>query len=60
MEPRLVKSVPGLDGAALDTVRTWRFEPAVKGGRPVPGNMGGDERRGLGGVPPRPPTRLAR
>ena len=29
------KSVPGLDGAALATVRGWKFEPARRQGRPV-------------------------
>ena len=32
---RVVKSVPGLDEAALDTVERWRFHPATKKGRPV-------------------------
>jgi TonB family protein len=32
---RVVKSVPGLDEAALDTVERWRFYPATKKGRPV-------------------------
>ena len=32
---RVVKSVPGLDEAALDTVERWRFHPATKNGRPV-------------------------
>jgi protein TonB len=33
--PRILKSVPGLDQAALETVHQWRFSPAVKNGRPV-------------------------
>ena len=33
---RITKSVPALDAAALECVRGWRFEPAKKGGRPVP------------------------
>jgi protein TonB len=33
---RVVESVPALDEAALATVREWLFEPALKGGRPVP------------------------
>src|SRR6266568_6536739 len=32
---RLLKSVPGLDQAALDTVNQWRFSPAMKNGHPV-------------------------
>lgn len=32
---RVVRSVPRLDAAALETVRQWSFAPAVKGGRPV-------------------------
>ncbi len=32
---RVVKSVPGLDEAALDTVERWRFSPATKNGRSV-------------------------
>jgi TonB family protein len=32
---RLLKSVPGLDQAALDTVNQWRFSAAMKNGRPV-------------------------
>jgi TonB family protein len=33
---RVRKSVPGLDGAALEAVKAWRFRPATCGGRPVP------------------------
>src|SRR5712692_5081148 len=29
------ESVPGLDEAALASVRDWRFEPATRGGKPV-------------------------
>jgi len=32
---RILKSVPGLDEAALDTVAQWRFSPAIKNGHPV-------------------------
>jgi TonB family protein len=32
---RLVKSIPLLDQAALETVYQWRFSPAMKNGRPV-------------------------
>ena len=32
---RVVQSVPGLDEAALDAARKWRFEPAMKNGKPV-------------------------
>jgi protein TonB len=32
---RIVQSVPLLDAAALEAVRQWAFEPAIKQGRPV-------------------------
>lgn len=32
---RIVQSIPMLDSAALDCVREWLFEPAIKQGRPV-------------------------
>ncbi len=32
---RVVKSVPALDRAALETVYQWQFSPATKNGRPV-------------------------
>lgn len=32
---RVVQSIPLLDAAALQTVYQWRFQPAVKHGRPV-------------------------
>jgi protein TonB len=32
---RIVRSIPALDQAALDTVKQWVFMPAVKHGRPV-------------------------
>jgi protein TonB len=32
---RVVKSIPLLDAAAIETVKQWIFQPAVKAGRPV-------------------------
>jgi len=32
---RILQSIPLLDAAAIATVKEWRFEPALKGGRPV-------------------------
>lgn len=32
---RVIQSIPALDAAALQTVREWRFAPAIKNGRPV-------------------------
>ena len=32
---RVVKSVPGLDEAAVKVVYEWKFKPAVKNGKPV-------------------------
>jgi len=32
---RVVRSIPQLDGAAVQCVHQWVFSPAVKGGRPV-------------------------
>ena len=34
-QPRVLKGVPGLDGAALAAVRSWTFQPATFEGRPV-------------------------
>src|SRR6186713_957957 len=34
-KPRVVKSVPGLDQAAIDTVLQWRFVPAEMDGKAV-------------------------
>jgi protein TonB len=33
---RVMRSVPLLDQAAIETVKQWVFSPAIKGGRPVP------------------------
>jgi periplasmic protein TonB len=32
---RVVRSIPGLDAAAIECVRNWQFRPALRGGRPV-------------------------
>jgi TonB family protein len=32
---RVVQSIPGLDQAAIDCVKSWTFAPAVKGDKPV-------------------------
>ena len=34
-QARVLRSIPALDRAALDTVKQWVFSPAIKGGRPV-------------------------
>jgi TonB family protein len=34
-DTRLVKSLPGLDDAAIASVRQWRFKPALAHGKPV-------------------------
>jgi protein TonB len=34
-QARVIRSIPALDRAALDTVKQWVFSPAIKGGRPV-------------------------
>jgi TonB family protein len=36
VRPRVLKSVPGLDEAAVACVLEWRFNPAIKHGKPVP------------------------
>jgi TonB family protein len=33
--PRILKSIPLLDAAALDAVKQWEFKPAMRDGRPV-------------------------
>jgi TonB family protein len=33
---RILRSVPGLDEAAIACAMTWRFKPALKNGKPVP------------------------
>ena len=35
VQTRILQSIPLLDAAALATVKQWRFEPALKAGRPV-------------------------
>jgi protein TonB len=32
---RVVRSVPGLDAAAIDCVRSWLFKPALRAGKAV-------------------------
>jgi protein TonB len=32
---RVIQSIPALDAAAIQTVKEWRFSPAIKNGRPV-------------------------
>jgi protein TonB len=32
---RVVRSIPALDNAAVETVKQWIFSPAIKNGRPV-------------------------
>lgn len=33
---KILRSIPGLDQAALDAVKEWRFEPTLLNGAPVP------------------------
>ncbi|MFN7914497.1 MAG: TonB family protein [Vicinamibacterales bacterium] len=39
VDARIVRSVPMLDQAALDAVRTWKFAPTIVNGQPVPVRM---------------------
>jgi TonB family protein len=39
VDARVVRSIPMLDEAALTAVRTWKFEPTLVSGRPVPVRM---------------------
>jgi TonB family protein len=34
-QTRVIQSVPGLDEAAVECLRKWRFKPALKNGKPV-------------------------
>ena len=34
-DTRIVRSIPMLNGAAVEAVKQWRFKPAATGGRPV-------------------------
>jgi len=34
-DAKVIKSIPDLDGAALDCVKKWKFKPATKDGRAV-------------------------
>jgi TonB family protein len=38
-DAKIVRSVPMLDDAALETVKQWRFRPSVVNGQPVPTRM---------------------
>jgi TonB family C-terminal domain len=38
-DAKVIRSVPMLDEAALETVRQWRFRPSVVNGEPVPTRM---------------------
>ena len=32
---RVVRSIPGLDAAAIDCVKSWLFKPALRAGKPL-------------------------
>jgi protein TonB len=38
-DAKIVRSIPMLDEAALETVRQWRFRPSVVNNQPVPARM---------------------
>jgi|KBSMisStaDraftv2_1062788.scaffolds.fasta_scaffold112259_2 TonB family protein len=38
-DAKIIRSVPMLDDAALETVKQWRFRPSVVNGQPVPTRM---------------------
>ena len=38
-DARIIRSVPMLDDAALETVKQWRFRPSIVNGRAVPSRM---------------------
>ena len=35
-DARVLRSIPGLDEAALEAVRQWQFTPTLLNGAPVP------------------------
>ena len=35
-DAKILRSIPLLDEAALETVRKWQFRPSVVNGKPVP------------------------
>jgi protein TonB len=39
IDARVVRSIPLLDGAALEAVKKWRYEPTLVNGQPVPVRM---------------------
>jgi TonB family protein len=61
-DARILKPLPyGLDQAAVDAIRQWRFEPATQDGQPVPVkfnftfNFKTDDGEVGGAIPPPPP-----
>src|SRR5260221_5926459 len=52
----VLRSVPMLDQAALDSVRQWQFTPTVVSGKTVPVLMTVTVNFSMQGVPPVPPT----